>query len=433
MKGLQELKVSVSSPTETTRELVIEVPPERVASAIEEETEKVRKKVQIPGFRKGKAPRGMIRTQYGRQIEATAIETAINNNYKEAVDREKLFPIGPADISNMDYELGLPLKFTAKIEIEPEFSIDSYKGMRVEKEESEPSPEMIEDALKKIQLQFGTVTTKEGPAERGDQLLVDIAEIDPATSIPLIGKRYPDKSLRIGDNMYGDEFDEQLIGVTKGETKRVLQRIEQYIIQNPNQNRRQGPTEAHYKVTVKKIEAVNLPEINDDLAKELKFKNLEAMREGMKANLQLRMKENAAEKMRGSLEREIIRIVDPPVPSSMVDRYVELLSKNIQDQQGRKPDSEEIQNEIRKVAQHKVKWFLIRQKIVDQEKLAVTDAEIEEYLENFVSLNKVDAKRLSIEYRSGKKRDDLKNSLLDKKVYEFLESKTEVSTVKVNP
>jgi len=423
------VKVSVSSPTETTRELSIEVSPDLVENAIEKETARVRKSVLLPGFRKGKAPRGMIISQYSKQIKATAIETTINDNYKLAIDEEKLYPIGTADISDMEYKPGQPLKFVAKIEIEPEFELGDLKGIRVEKEESEVKPEMVEETLKKIQYRFGKVNSKEGPAENGDQLIVDIDEIDPATGISLIGKSYPDQAMLLGNNAFGKEFDDQLIGVQKDDEKRIIQHMEQYLIQKPGQQHNQPSSEAHFKVKVKKVESVHLPEANDEFAKGLKYEDLNSMKEGIKADLLNQLQSASTEKLRASLEQELVRIVDPPVPNSMVERYLDVLEDNFKKQPNAPQDTVKIREEGKEIARKKVQWFLIKQKLITQEKLELTDTDLDDYLKQYSEDHGVDIKRLTIEYKSGKKRDDLKNVLLDKKIYDFLESKAEVRSV----
>lgn len=423
------MKVTVSSPTETTRELSIEVSPDLVEKAIEKETDRVRKRVQLPGFRKGKAPRGMIISQYSQQIRATAIETAINDNYRIAVDEEKLYPIGTADISDMEYEPGQTLKFVAKIEIEPEFELGGLKGMRVEKEVPEVRPEMVEETLKKVQHRYGTVRNKKGPAENGDQLLIDIEEIDPATGVSLIGKTYSDQSLLLGTNIYGKEFDDQLIGVQKDDEKRIIQHIEQYIIQNPGQQQNQSPLETHYKVKVKKVESVHLPDLNDELAKELKFEDLNGMKERIKVDILNQLQSSATEKLRVSLEREVVRIVNPPVPNSMVERYLDVLEENFKKQSNAQQDTGKIRDEGKEIARQKVQWFLIKQKLIIQEKIEVADTDIDDYLKKYSEEHSADIKRLKIEYKSGKKRDDLRTLLLDNKIYELLESKAEVRSI----
>jgi len=423
------VKVSVSKPTETTRELSIEVSPELVEKAIEQETDRVRKKVQIPGFRKGKAPRGMIVSQYGQQINATAIENALNDYYRLAVDEEKLYPIGPADISDMDYKPGQSLKFVAKIEIEPEFEIGELKGIRVEKEVPEVKPEMVEETLKKIQYKFGKLVNKEGPAENGDQLLVDIEEIDPATGVSLIGKSYSDQALLLGDNPYGKEFNDQLIGVQIDDEKRIVQQMEQGIIQSPGQQENQHPPEVHLKVKVKKVESVQLPEANDEFAKELKFDDLKSMKKGITSDLLNQLQSAATEKLRASLEQEVIRIIDPPVPNSMVERYLDVLEENFKKQPNAPQDTGKIREEGKEIARKKVQWFLIKQKLITQEKIELTDTDLDDYLTQYSKDSGIDIKRLKIEYKSGKKREDLKNVLLDKKFYDFLESKAEVKTI----
>lgn len=423
------MKVTVSSTSDTTRELKIEVPADQIDVEIEKETKNVRKKIQLHGFRKGKAPLAMIRAQYGKQIEATAIEHVINDNYKEAIDSEKLIPFGQANISDMKYEPGKPLEFTAVIEIKPDFTIGSLEGMRVEREEQEVTDEMLEETLKKIQLRFGTVRKKHEAAEMGDILLIDIEEVDPATGIPLIGKQYPDQKLRLGEENLGPGFDEQLVGLKAGDSKRVVYQMEHYFIADPTQQKNQ-PAETHHLVKVKEVNALELPEIKDELANEMDYENVEALREGVKVNLHAQIQDDVRNKLREALEFEAVRIINPPVLRSMVENYLDHLEKNVKKMSNKPVDSRTLRDENKEAARKKVQWFLIREKLIEQEGFEITDQEVDDYLQEYAKENNMDVKRLKIEYRSGEKRTRIIYNMLDNKIFDYLEGKAEVTTFK---
>jgi len=429
LKGAAKVKVTVNSTSETTRELKIEVPADRIDVEIKRETENVRKSIQLPGFRKGKAPLGMIRAQYGKQIEAAAIEHVINNNYKEAINSEKLDPFGQANISDMKYEPGKPLEFTAVIEIKPEFTIGSLDGMRIEREEQEVTDEMLEETLKKIQVRFGTVRKKDGAAEMGDMLLVDIEEIDPATGVSLIGKQYPDLKLRLGEESLGPGFDEQLIGVKTGDAKRVVHKMDHYFITDPTQQQYQ-PAEKHHLVKIKEVNELELPEINDELAKEMEYENVEALRKGIKADLHVQVQVDTKNKLRKALELEIVRIINQPVPESMVERYLDNFEKNVKKLSNKPVDSRMLREENKEAVRKKVQWHLIREKLIEQEGFEITDQEVDDYLQQYAKENNMDVKRVKIEHRSGEKRQRVIDALLDNKIFAYLESKAEVSTFK---
>jgi len=426
------VKVTVSSTSDTTRELKIEVPSDQVDIEIEKETKNVRKKIQLPGFRKGKVPLAMIRAQYGKQIEATAIEHVINDNYKEAIDSEKLIPFGQGNISDMKYEPGKPLEFTAVIEIKPDFTIGSLGGMRVEREEREITDEMLEEMLGKIQLRFGTVRKKHEAAEMGDMLLIDIEEVDPATGIPLIGRQHPDQKIRLGEESLGPGFDEQLVGLKAGDTKRVVHQTEHYLIADPTQQQQNQPAETHHQVTVKEVNALELPEINDELAKEMDYENVEALREGVKVNLHAQIQDDVKNKLREALEFEVVRIINPTVPQSMVENYLDHLEKNVKKMSNKPVDSRKLRDENREAARKKVQWFLIREKLIEREGFEITDQEVDDYLQQYAKENNIDAKRLKIEYRSGEKRTRIIYNMLDNKIFDYLEGKAEVTTFKKN-
>lgn len=424
------MNITINTPSKTERELVIEVPGEDVIREIGKESERIRKQKQIPGFRQGKAPLELINLQYGKQIEATAVDTVMKNAYRDAIKEHRLHPVNTAEISDIQYKPGLPLIFTARFEVVPDFSLGDLNGMQAEREEREVTSEMIEFELKDIQYHFGTLRTKEKPAEIGDRITFDITEIDPATGVSLIGRAFTNDVLRLGEQYYGSEFDEQLIGVKTGETRRVSRQLEQYVIANPQQQGTQSPTEENYLVTVKKVEAVDLPEIDENLAKEMNYDSVEALHNGVKERLQNQLHKAAQKKFSENLEKEAVRIVNPSVPQSLVERYLDGFEKDYKKMSKTPVDSRKLREENKDYAREQVQWYLVREKIIETQQFTVTDQEIDDYLKDYAQKNLLDAERIRLQYRSDDRRKELKEKLMDNKIYEFLESKADVIVLK---
>jgi len=428
-KGKDIVKVTVHSLSEIKKELLIEVPVEVIDAAVKKETEKIRKNVQIHGFRKGKAPLQIIRAQHGPKIEATAVEETINEQYREAIASENLNPIAPADISDLDYTPGTPLKFKATIEIEPEIVIGDWKGMVIEKEEPEVTDKLVEDALNKLQYRFATVMTKEGAAEVGDQVLLDFTEVDPTTGIELIGKKYTERSIKLGENTYGPEIDQGIVGLKAGEFTTIKRPVESQLIVNPSQDRQQPIIEA-FHIAVKKVESIELPELDDELAKDMNYDSFDALKDGARANLLRQLEDASRNGLRSNIEREAVRIVNPPVPEIMVERYLDNMIEMIKKHSKEPVDLKKLREKSRESARGKVQWFLIRQKIIDTEGFTVADQEIDDHLKRFAEENNLDYERIRIKYRSGENRENIKDDLLNTKVYSLLETKSEIRTIK---
>ncbi|MFC1564191.1 trigger factor [candidate division KSB1 bacterium] len=422
------LKVTVNTTSETTIELLIETPEEDILKAMEEETDKLRKKISLPGFRKGKAPLQIIRSQYAGQISANAIESVVNAKYKEAIDSEDLHPIAPGNISDIDYDPGKPLTFKAVIEIEPVFELKDCSKIKIEKIESKATEEMVDEAIKKVRYRFATVQAKEEAAEMGDHIVMDMQEIDPATGVEIIGKRYPETKIVLGENMVGQDIDEQLVGLKPGESKYINHKIMPQVIIDPNQGEQQERTE-HFKVEIKKIESVALPEINDDLAKDMKFETATEMRDGLKNQIQNEIDNNARSQFLKSLEENIAGHIDPPVPDSMLDNYLNKMIENYQKMSQEPINFEQIKEAEKDRARLRLQWLLIREKLVEQEKIEVTDEELDAYIKNYCDERNLDYERIKIEYRSGQRREELRQELIDNKVYEYYENQVEVKTV----
>ncbi|MFC1553407.1 trigger factor [candidate division KSB1 bacterium] len=425
------MKVTVNDTSEITKELLIEVPEDVVKAAIEEETKKTRKKVQMPGFRKGKAPLQMIQSQYGGQIMSTAVENSINENYRTAIEQEKLFPLGPADISDMEFEPGKPLKFKATIEIEPKIELSGLKDMKVEKEEPAITPEMVDETLKQIQKRFGTQKVVERPSEKGDKITVDLAEVDPASGVPIIGKQFPNQVITLGENAFGPDFEEQLIGLKPGESKTVSRKLDKFTLTDPDQNK-DKPSEETFIVKVTKIEQVDLPEIDDDLAKEMKYDDVDTLKKNVEETLTAQMQDQANEKFRRSMEEEAIRLIDPPAPKVMLEKYLDNYEASLKSLSDEAFDSDKMREDNKEYAKKRVQWFIIRQELVNEHKFEVTDKDLDDHLEEHAKKHGLDHERVKIEFRSGKNREDLRNILLEKQIYDYLENLAEVSVVKKN-
>ncbi len=422
------MKVKVDKTSDTTIELQIETPEEDVLKAMEKEAVNVRKKVSLPGFRKGKVPMQMIRSQYAAQIGATAIENVVNDKYKEAIDKEGLHPITPGNISDIDYDPGKPLKFKAVIEIEPEFELRDCKDIKVEKTVVKATGEMVEESLKKVQYRFATVQAKEEPAETGDHIIMDMQEVDPATGVEIIGKKYPETKVILGENMIGNDIDEQIIGMKTGETKQIQHKVLPQVIVDPNQEKGEGKIE-HFKVTVSKIESVTLPEINDDLAKDMKYETVDEMREGMEKQIQGELDNSSRNQFLKQLEEKIANYINPPVPDSMLENYLNKMVENYQKYSKTPVNIEQVKETEKERARLRLQWLLIREKLIEQEKIEVTDKQIDEYIKKYAEDHNLEFERLKIEYRSGQRKEELRQNLIDEKVYEYYENHVDIKTI----
>ncbi|MCP4723433.1 MAG: trigger factor [bacterium] len=423
------MKVKVNTTSETTIELLIETPEEDVLKSMEEETEKLRKKISLPGFRKGKVPIGMIRSQYAAQIGASAIESVVNEKYKEAIDQEDLHPITPGNISDIDYDPGKPLKFKAVIEIEPVFELRDCKDIKVEKVVLKATKEMLEESLKKVQYRYATVQTKEEAAEMGNHIVMDMQEVDPATGVEIIGKKYPETKIILGENMIGNDIDEQIVGMKAGETKLILHKVLPQVIIDPNQDKQEGKIE-NFKISVSKIESVTLPEINDELAKEMKFETVDEMRTGLEKQIQSELDNNSRNQFLRTMEESIAQYINPPIPDSMLDNYLNKMVENYQKFSKTPIEIDQVKETEKDRAKLRLQWLLIREKLVEQEKMEVSDEELDEYIKKYAEDHGIEYERLKIEYRSGQKREELRQNMIDDKVYEYYENQIKVKTIK---
>lgn len=420
------MKISQNVTSDTTIELVIETSGERVEKELVKETSKVRKKITMPGFRKGRVPLDLIKKQYGPQIYSTAVENVINDSFKEAMITEKLDPIAPGNISDVEHDEGKDLKFKATIEVEPDFKVEGIEKIKVEQWETDVTDDMLEESIKKLQFRFASVLTKEEPAELTDHLIVDINEVDPTTKVEIIGRKIADRGLLLGENMFGPDLDEHLVGLNVGDEKIITRDIPA----DPDEKKKKSLEKEHFKVSIKKVETVSIPEINDDFAKDLGYDDVKGLREGVTKQIAFEFEGNSRKDLRFEIEQEIVKLVNPAAPKSMVDRYLHNMAESIKQYSEKPVDEAKTLEEGKPFATAKIQWYLIKHKLVHQQNITVSDQDIDDYINKFAVDHKTDLTKLKMEYRKGDKRDQLREEIIDHQIFEFIESKIKIKKVK---
>lgn len=276
--------------------------------------EDYRKEAKIGGFRKGKAPVSLVKKMFGKKIEDYLVDKLINKYYREAIKEENISPISEAKISSVKYNKDEGLVFIAIIEVEPVFEPVELEGIKVRKEIIKITEENINEEIEKLQYQFGTKENIEAEAQTGHFLLVDIQQVDPKTNVPLVGQNWKDRYFRIGDNVFGENTDEQLIGLKTGDKKIITGRIPKGVTEQIEDSYTES-----LLIDVKSIENIILPDLDDEFAKDVneKFKNLEDLKNFLKISLEDRAKIKSNQDVRQQLENEIVRRHDFNVPNTI--------------------------------------------------------------------------------------------------------------------
>jgi trigger factor len=265
-----------------TGTLTVEVPTEEVNAGLDKAFKKVVKEINVPGFRKGKMPRQMFEQRFGAEsLYQDALDFILPDAYANAVEEAGLNPVDRPEIDIVTLEKGQPLVFTAKVTVKPEVQLGEYKGLEVSQPATDVTDEEIENQLKENQERFAELAVKEDEAiVEGDTAVIDFEGFVDGEAFE--GGKGESYSLEIGSNSFIPGFEEQLVGAKAGEEKDV-----EVTFPEEYHAAELAGKAATFKVKVNEVKSKELPELNDEFAKEIdpEVESLEALRTKMKETL----------------------------------------------------------------------------------------------------------------------------------------------------
>lgn len=298
-------------------ELEIAVDKETFSAATTRVYKKQVKKINIPGFRKGKAPKHIIERMYGQNV---FYEDAIDDTYPKALSEATieagLKAVGVDDIKiNEVSEEGY--SFTAVVIVAPELTIEGYKGIEVEKLSTEVTDEMIEEELQSVRERNGRmVTVEDRPAQNGDTTVIDFEGFCDGEAFE--GGKAENYNLKLGDGNFIPGFEEAIVGHSTGEEFTIdVTFPEDYNAENL------AGKAAQFKIKIHEIKTKELPEVDDEFVKDVSEKDtLEEYKEELKETIAKRLEEKAEKDFDNKLTDALIELVTEEIPEVMFDNEV---------------------------------------------------------------------------------------------------------------
>ena len=366
--------------------LKITAPAAEVNAGYKKAVQKIADQANIPGFRKGKAPRAIIEMHYGKQaVKQEAFEIVANKAYSEALNQEKLIPVSDPKVEESTFEEGKDMELTIKVTLKPEPELGEYKGLHVEKKEVEVTDEQVDAQIKDMMGRDAKMVVAEEGAviEKGDFAIIDFAgTVDGEPFSGGEGKGYP---LEVGSNSFIPGFEDQLVGLSKGDSTDVEVTFpEDYFVKDL------AGKEAIFKVNIQDVKRKELPELNDEyVASKTEFKTVEDLR----ANYKERMQKAAEANAKAEYEHELIDLAVAnakfSVPEIMIeDKISQMVEEMKMSLESRKMsldmymqytglDMAKIRENQRPVAEENVKTDLVLDAIAKAEDIQVDMADVD--------------------------------------------------------
>ncbi len=413
------VSTEVTSVSNCKKELKITVPAEDISAIRDEQFKVVQKEADIRGFRKGRAPKNLVHQYYQGTIEKYTLDAAIQEGYEQGLRESKIIPVSDPVVKKFDYDEQNNLIMEVDVETYPEFELKKYTGIKIEKEIFKIDEQDVNDSIDHIRKQKAIIKPVEGGAEKGHFILVNMQEID-ETGLPIVGKKYEDIRIQLGEDKFDVDIEKQLIGLQAGDQKVVEKKYDTQI----EQKNLAGKKEM-YSISVQRLEEEELPELNDEFVKDLAFEGVETvddLKQRVKQNMEVQWGQESEQRFYHKFVQELLQQNPFDVPDSVVERY---LDQMVVDIKNRDPnvDEEEVRKNYRVDAMFNIKWFYLKESIAEKEEIKATDEDVDKYLQ---SIEDPEMRKAYADNPDLQKR--VRSDIFEKKLFDFLVDNSKVAT-----
>ena len=396
------MSVQVENLEKNMAKLTIEVSAEEFEKAVQNAYLRSKGKITIPGFRKGKAPHVMIEKMYGAGIFfEDAANALIQAEYPKAVDESGLEIVSQPEIDVVQIEKGKAFIFTAEVAVKPEVTLGEYKGLEVEVTPADVTEEEIAAELKREQENNSrTIDVDDRAVADGDMVTLDFEGF--VDGVAFEGGKGTDYPLTIGSNSFIPGFEEQLVGAEIGVEKEVNVTFPE----NYHANDLAGKA-AVFKCTVKAIKVKELPELDDEFAKDVsEFDTLDAYKADIEKKLKERKEAVAKREREDKAVDAVIENAQMDIPEAMIQNQIQQLMQDFirrmqaqglsidQYYQFTGLDNAKIQEQMRPQALKRIQSRLVLEKIAETENIQISDEKFEEELKTMADMYKMEVEKL---------------------------------------
>lgn len=407
--------------------LTIEASAEEFENALQKAYQKNKNKINVQGFRKGKAPRAIIEKMYGPGVfYEDAANELIPEAYEKAANESGLEIVSRPEIDVVQVEKGKSFIFTAEVALKPEVTLGEYKGITVEKKVAEVTDEEVMARIDSEREQNSrTITVEDRNVQDGDIAIIDFEGF--IDGVPFEGGKGENYSLTIGSHSFIDTFEEQLIGKAVGDEVEV-----NVTFPEDYQAKELAGKPALFKVTIKELKVKELPELNDDFAQDVsEFNTLDEYKESIKATI----KENKEKELKTAKENEIVdKIIEGAtmdIPEPMINLQVNQMAEEFAQRmqyQGLSieqyfkftgMDAKKFLESLRPQALKRIQSRLVLEAVVKAENIEVTEEEIEKELTDMASMYQMELDKLK-EVIGDKEKEQIKLDIAVQKAVDFV-------------
>lgn len=419
------MKTNIEDISSVKKKLNIEIEAEEIDQRIDDAYKKLSKKAQVKGFRTGKVPRNMLEKFYCNQVMDDVTNNLIRDTLPAAIDEVKKFPLSMPTIENEELKPGQVFKYSASIEIRPEFELKDYLGIEIQKENCVVTDENVQKQIEQIREARATLNpvAEDRGVKNGDYVIIDYEAYEEDKAVEEIrGANFP---LKIGDKHFYEGVEDALVGVKKGASVEIKIDFDKEYF-----HARLAGKNIRFKVEVKDIKEISLPEMNDEFIKGLggEFNTIEDIRKKIREDMIAGEERRIDNELKLRLLGKIADTVDFEIPETLVEYEINASIENIKQRLSRSGsgleksgiDHTKLREEIRPAAEKSVKQMFIIGEIAGQNKISVEEKDFIEGFRKMANDFGTNHETIRQYYEANDLMDSYRNSLLREKTLNYL-------------
>ncbi len=416
------------------KSLKIEIPKERIEDEWQKQLNEVSRMAKLPGFRKGKAPRKLLEKKFSDRIIDDVKRAVVSESYQQALEGNKLSPIGDPDVGDIDLELGKPLKFEITLEVLPTFELGDYKGMKLNRKPVSITDEDIENALKAVSSQKTQLAVvKKGKVKDGDYIICDcevgindeIIWNDEELEVMVSGSSVA--------NINVPDLKTNLVGAKSGDKLNMDVELGDNFSVEQHRNK-----SARMEISIKEIKRPASPDINDELAKQVGYDTLGELREFLSKRLEVEKKNQVESEMHEQVYSKLIEMADFDLPEDMIahqsserlHRYqMELINKGTPMEEVEK-NIDDLKNASEESVVKDFKMSMVIDRIAEKEKIFVTENDVNQRINGMAGMYGIEPAAMKKQLEKINGMSNLRHQLKEHKTLNLLIKEATIEEVK---
>ena len=432
------MNVTVETLAPCKKLIRIDYPVEEVGATFDKITREFQKYANLPGFRPGKAPKHLVMRSYGERIESEVKRELIGNGYRDAIKDNDLHIVGEPDFEEIQFAKDTPFQFAVTVETAPDFELPEYKGLEAKREMRTVTEEDIDQALTVLQEKRGSFNDVDRPVEDGDYVVINYkgtCDGKPITEIAAGASRLESAEgfwVNVAADQFIPGFTEQLVGGKAGESRSV----------NVDFAADFAVTELAgkaglFEVEISQVKVQDLPEVNEEFAKQFGAESVESLREGIHRDLEAELKSKLSRDLRNQLLQGLMSKVTCELPESVVEEETKNVVYNIVRENRNRGVSKEMidtqKDEIYSMASNsakdRIKSAFIIGKIASKEGITAKNEEINYRIIELAQTYDIKPEKMAKQLKERNGISEIQEQIISSKVVDFLELHAKIEDV----